>query len=193
MTRARTTSGRRQAPHHHPQDQRGGDPHHPQAKTIDVEALAPGVAPAGPHLPQDRQPAAPELGERGCGCRRQGGNDACCAHDGHPADTQRRGVRRGLVEVPPPGALRPLARAILSVAAEVHAERREARRVTRPAHETTLRMETRGLRHSVRSGVLSGVRPPATPERTPSKRASSHVGAALPPPVEKSDCIGDCA
>ena len=192
MTRARTTSDRRQALHHHPQDQRGCDPHHPQAETLDVEARAPGPATADPHHPQARQPAALEPGIRGCGCRRQRGDEACCAHDGHPADTQRCGARRGL-EVPPPGALRPLARALLAVAAEVHAQRREVRCVTGSAHGTTLRMEKKGLRHPVRWGVRSGVLPPATPERTPSERASSHVGTAPPPPVENSDCIGDCA
>ncbi len=192
MTRARTTSGRRQALHHHPQDQRGVDPHHPQAQTLDVEARGPAAAMADPHHSQARRSATPEPGERGCRCRRQRGDDACCDRDGQPADTQRCGVRRGL-EVPPPGALRLLARAILSVAAEVHAERREVRRVTGSGHETTLRMERKGFRHPVRRGVRSGLLPPATPERTPPEIASSHVGGAPPPPVENSDCIGDCA
>ena len=160
MTRARTTSGRRQALHHHPQDQRRCDPHHPQAETLDVEARAPGPATADPHHRQARQPAAPEPGERGCGCRRQRGDDACCAHDGQPADTQRCGVRRE-PGVPPPGALRPPARALLSVAAEVHAERGEVRRATCPAQVTTLRMGTRGLRHPVRAPGVSGLVPPA--------------------------------
>ena len=126
MTRARTTSQRRQTPYHHPQDQRGGDPHHPQV----------------------RHSATPEPDERECGCRRHSGDDACCEHGRHPADTQRWGGRRETGE-PPPGALRPLARALLSVAAEVHAERREVRRVTGSAHGTTLRMEKKGLRQPV--------------------------------------------
>ena len=192
MTRARTTSGRRQALHHPPQDQRGGDPHHPQAETLDVDARAPGVAMAGPHHPHGRQPAAPEPGERECRCRRQRGDDACCEYERQAADTQRCSGRREL-DVPPPGALRPLARALLSVAAEVHAERREVRRITGSSHETTLRMEKKGLRHPVRLGVLSGVRPPATHEVTPSASASLHVGPAPPPPAENPDCIGDCA
>ena len=192
MTRSRTTSGRRPVLHHHPQDQRGRDPHHPQAATSDVEGWVRGAATADPHHPQVRLSAIPEPSERECGCRRQRGDDACCEHDRHPADTQRCAVRRGL-EVPPPGALRPLARALLSLAAEVHAERREVRRVTGSAHETSLRMETKGLRHPIRSGVPSGVHLPATPERTPPARASSHVGGAPPPPLMNSDCIGDCA
>jgi hypothetical protein len=191
MTRARTTSERRQALHHHQQYQRGGDPHHPQGDTTHVEGSDGGAA-ADSHHPQAPEPAAPEPGERECRCHRQRGNDAWCERDRHLADPQRCGARRGLV-APPPGALRPLARALLSVAVEVHAERKEVRRVTGSAHGTTLRMETKGLRHPVRSGVVSGVLPPATPERTPSAGASPHVGAALPPPVENSDCIGDCA
>ena len=192
MTSVRTTSGRRQALQHHPQEQRGGDPHHPQAETLDVESRAPGPTTADRHHPQAGQSAIPEPGVRGCGCRRQRGDDACCDDDRHAADTQCCGGRRE-PGVPPPGALRPLARALLSMAADVHAERREVRRVTSSAHETTLRMEKKGLRHPVHSGVLSRVLPPATQEVIPSERASSHVGAAPPPPAENSDCIGDCA
>ena len=192
MTRSRTTPGRRQALHHQPQDQRGGDPHHPQADISHVEAWVRGTATADPHHPQGPQPAGSEPDEGECGCRRHSGDDACCEHGRCPADTPRCGARRGL-DVPPPGALRPLARALLSVAAEVRAERHEVRHVTGWAHETTVRMEKKGLRQPVRSGVRSGVLPPATPEVTPSARASSHVGAAPPPPVENSDCIGDCA
>lgn len=170
MTKARTTSRRRQALHHHAQDQRQANPHHPQAP----------------------QPASLGPGEGDCGCRLQRRDQACCEHDHHEAVMQRCGVHRE-IDVPPPQALRPLARALLSVAADVHAERREVRHVTGSAHETTLRMENGGLRHPVRSGILSGVLPPATPERTPSESASSHVDAASPPPVENSDCIGDWA
>ena len=91
------------------------------------------------------------------------------------------------------GVLGPPARALLSVAAEVHAERGEVRRATCPAQVTTLRMGTRGLRHPVRSPGVSGLVPPATPERTGCQDASSHAEAAGGPPVEKPDCIGECA
>jgi hypothetical protein len=160
MTRARTTSDRRQAPYHHSQAQRGGDPHHPQVETVDAEAGAPGPATADPHHPQARPPATSEPGERECGCRRERGDDACCERGRHAAET-RRGGGRGEPGVPPPGALRPLARALLSVAADVHAERREVRRVTGSAHETTLRMEKKALRHPVHWGSVQGsVLPP---------------------------------
>ncbi len=192
MTSARTPSRRRQALHHHPQDQRVADPYHPQAETLDAEAHAPGMAAADPHYPQAQQPASPEPGERECECRRQRGDEACCALGHHPADTQRCDVHRE-PGVPPPDALRPLARVLLSMAADVHAERQAVRRITGSAHETPLRMQTKGVRHPVRSGVRSGLRPPATPGRRGCTDASSHVGAAPTPPVENSDCIGDCA
>lgn len=191
MTRARTTSQRRQTLDHHPQHQRQGNPHHPQTGAPDVEtrtARSEGLDLQHPQVPNS---ADTDRGERGYRAGRHGRDSALHKHGG-AAETQCGLVRRDF-DVPPPGALRPLARALLSVAAEMRAERREVRRVTGSARETTLRMEKRGLRHPVCSGVRSGVHPPATPGRTPFENASSHVEAAPPPPVTNSNCIGDCA
>ncbi len=188
MTQARTTSCRHQALDHHPQDQPQTSPHHPQAQAPDVKTRAPRSDWADFQHPRS---AVPDPGERACACHQQDREHVCCEHCG-AAEVRHGDVCPG-ISVPPAGALRPLARALLSVAVDVHAERREVRRVTCPAHEATLRMEKKGLRHPVRSPLVSGVRSPATPEVTPSSDASPHVGAAPPPPLVNSDCIGDCA
>lgn len=192
MTRARTTTRRRQTLHHSPQDQQQANSHHPQTGTPDAVARTARSEGLDFQHPQVPHSADADRGERGYRARQHSREPACHEHGNDAVGTQRGVVRRDFA-VPPPGALRPIARALLSAAQDVYAERREVRHVTGSAHETTLRMEKRGLRHPVRSGVRSGVLPPATPGRTPSENASSHVEAAPPPPVTNSDCIGDCA
>jgi hypothetical protein len=95
--------------------------------------------------------------------------------------------------VPPPGALRPLARALLSVAAEIHAARHDPLGLRCQVRAGPLGAAKKGVVHPGVSGVVSGVLSPATPERTPSGDVSSQVNGAPPPPVVKPDSMGDCA
>jgi hypothetical protein len=186
------TTSRRETLHRHPQDQQRADPHHPQPDVSGVRnAVHPGMR-AEPRHPQRAQCPARDPDGRGPSHGR-GDDAASFDHDTLDRPEARSGAQRCEIQVPAPGALRPLARALLSIAADVHAARGEARRIACPKGETTLRMESSGLRHPLRSPAVSGVLPPATPERSPSGDASSHVSGAPPPPVENSDCIGDCA
>lgn len=156
--------------HHHPQGRVDDDPRHPQASSGSSAA-------AGYVEPRAEGSAA---GPPPTECRRGSGERPDCRQAGHTA-------------VPPPGALRPLARALLSVAAEVHAARGDPLGTSYPKQGVGLRMPEQGVVHPVRSGLRCGLRSPATPGRTPSGVASSHVRGAEGPPVVNPDCMGDCA
>lgn len=153
---------------HHPQGVPNRDPHHPQGEKDKVPA-------------ERRCP----LWAAGCGgdsdVRQPGGTPLGC------------GRQRPAMPVPEPGALRPLARALLAVAAEVHAARRDLPGAGRRPGERALRMGNRGLVQGLRSGVRSVVHSPATQERTGSGCASPQVNGAAPPPVVNPDSMGDCA
>ena len=176
----------------HPQSQRGGSPRHPQGGSADHHHDPQGRADDDPRHPQassGNAAAIEHVGFRSEGSaagaplpehRRGSGERPDCRQDGHPT-------------LPPPGALRPLARALLSVAGEVHAARGDPLGTRYPKQGVGLRMPRKGVVHPVRSGLRYGVRPPATPGRTPSGIASSHVKGTAPSPVVDSDCIGDCA
>ena len=155
-------------------------------------AVASSPVPEHPRHPQGRDPAAttegncpvavePGSAESAPDAQRPRCATCCCAR------------RRSPVPVPEPDALRPLARALLAVAAEVQAPRRDLPGTRRRPADGALRMGNRGLVQGLHSGVRSVVRSPATPERTGCGDTSSHVEAAPTPPVKNSDCIGDCA
>ncbi len=187
MSTSRITS-QQEAPRHHPQERRPADPHHPQTSEEAAWDQREQHARGQPHHPQRLRPRA--------GTRDGHERSSPECHDEHGSSGRDRGWsgdKRFALPAPPTGALRPLARALLSIAAETHAVRCEARRVSYPDHERTLRMaEDRG-RLPVRLPLRLGLVSPATPERTVCTDASSHVEAAPTPPVENSDCIGDCA
>lgn len=186
MTAARAT--RRRARQQRPQASRRGDPHHPQSCQAPADGLAGDHANRHSHHPQGRPSPAktPEGGRSGL--------DDGCEHEACEHKLRRRGGECCRVPKPPAGALRPLARALLSVAAEAHSARCEVRRATSSSrHESTLRMGEEAVRSPVRLPVRLGLVSPATPEQTGGSDASSHVDGAPPPPVENPDCIGDCA
>lgn len=168
--RPRHPQGPNDDDHKHPQAGAGHDPRHPQARGGEEQAAEgtepePGRAVGGTPSPQGRT--------------RPGVRPECRRED-HPV-------------VPPPGALGPLARALLSVAAEVHATRRDPLGAGSPVSADHLRMPGKGIVHPARLGLRLGVRSPATPGQTPSGVASSHVKGTAPSPVVDSDCMGDCA
>jgi hypothetical protein len=171
----------------HPQERRRGDPHHPQPSEGATGDRAEQRGYGQPHRPQQLRPPAgtPESRERSSPERR----------DEHGASRSRgrSDDERCHVPAPPFGVLRPLARVLLSVAAETHASRCEARRISCPEHERTLRMSEDRERLPVRLPLRLGLASPATPERTGCADAFSHVEAAPTPPVKNPDCIGDCA
>ena len=175
----------------HPQGKQAEHPHHPQRRLHDDHQHPQGNDGAHPRHPQteDRPAAARHVDESADGSTGDAG-----LPDDRRVGRGRGGCRQtGDAVVPTPGALRPLARALLSVAVEVHAARRDplgAGGQVRPDH---LRMPRKGVVHPVRWGVRSGLVSPATPERTPSGVASSQVKGTPPPPVVDPDSMGDCA
>ena len=100
------------------------------------------------------------------------------------------GARSATEAVPPAGALRPLARAVLSVAAEIHAARHDPLHAGCHRVADGLRMAEHGVRDPVRRPVRSRGRLGATPERTGSGLANVHVNATPPPPLDNPDCMG---
>jgi len=148
----------------------GRDPHHPQGEEDEVPAE--GCCPVSPGCRQGAdRPDARQPGETPPGCNRQ----------------------RALATVPEPGVLRPMARALLSVAAEVQAARCDPLGAGRRPAAGGLRMGNQGLHQGVHSPGRSVVLSPATPERTGSGVASSQVRHPAPPPVVNPDSMGDCA
>ena len=192
MTAARAASGRQEPHRHQPQEAVGGDPHHPQDERSRVPHGANPHAGTSSRRPQQEQRtgASPAADAR---ARRDGAGRTSAEGD-RPDDPNALSTqRRCTTEPPPPGALRPLARAFLALAAETHAVRSEVHRTVCREHERTLRMpEDRG-RLPVRLPLRLGLASPATPERTGCADASSHEDTAFPPPLKNSDCIGDCA
>jgi len=170
---------KRQAPnppalHRHPQGTRVEVHHHPQ-----------GLVPDDSRHLQAREHVAPV-----------DGGDAM-----FPADSQRDATRDELhsalveraVAVPPPGALRPLARALLSAAMEVHAARCDPLRAGSPRFADGLRM---GECEEPLTGRLPGRlcrHCGATPETRGSGSAKRHVSPPPPLPVIDSDCMGRCS
>ena len=192
MTAARAASRRQEPDHHHLQEAVGGDPHHPQDKRSRAPHGAKQHTGASSRRPQRKQrtgasPAADAHAHRDAARRTFADGD-------RPDDCDARSTpRRCVAEPPPPGALRPLARAFLALAAETHAVRSEVHRTVCREHERTLRMPEAGGCHPVRLSLRLGLASPATPERTGRADASSHVETAPTPPVKNPDCIGDCA
>jgi len=84
------------------------------------------------------------------------------AGDAAPPDGRRVGTGRGgchqtgAAVVPTPGALRPLAQALLSVAVEVHAARRDPLGAGGHVRADHLRMPETGVVHPVRGGSVQG-------------------------------------
>ena len=192
MTAARAASRRQEPDHHHLQEAVGGDPHHPQDERSRVPHGGkphPGTSSRRPQQEQ-RTGANPPADARACrDAARRAFPDSDMPDDRNAPSTKRRCI----AQPPPPGALRPLARAFLALAAETHAARAEVHRTVCREHEKTLRMPEEGVRHPVRLPLRLGLVSPATPERTGCQDASSHAEAAGGPPVEKPDCIGECA
>ncbi len=186
------------APEHprHPQGEHAGHFHHPQGRR-DGQSFPPqGVPDRQPRHPQGGDPAA--AAEEGCPLTAEHGTGESASDVQQPRCSASGCARQQpCAPVPEPGVLRPLARALLAVAAEVHAARRDVPGAGHHRSGSGLRMGNRGLREGVhwgvRSVVRSVVRSPATLERTGSGRASSHLGAAVPPPVVNPDSMGDCA
>ncbi len=176
----------------HPQSQRTGSPRHPQVS-------CPGDHPH-PQGPGDGPPRHPQACSGSAAVIEHVGFRSEGSAAGAPPPAHRRGsgerpdcCQAGHTAVPPPGALRPLARALLSVAAEVHAARGDPLGTSYPKQGVGLRMPEKGVVHPFRSGLRYGLRSPATPGRTPCEVASSQVRGAGAPPVVNPDCMGDCA
>jgi hypothetical protein len=176
----------------HPQSQRSGSPRHPQGGSTDHHHHPQGRADDDPRHPQASNGSAAAIEHVGA---RPEGSAAGAPPPAHRRGSGGRPDCRQVSDaaVPPPGALGPLARALLSVAVEVHAARRDPLRVGCPSKGGGLRMPERGVVHPVRSGLRYGLRSPATPGRTPCEVASSQVRGAEGPPVVNPDCMGDCA
>jgi hypothetical protein len=192
VTPGRAASRRQGSRRHHPQDACTSDPRHPQ--TLRAGVAGDEELRADPHSHHPQRARRPERTSAGDSTARRDG-DGRIRQEPHSPDGPNTpsGHGRCTAEPPRPGALRPLARALLSAADETHAARSEARRVTCPGHERTLRMAEPGGRLPLREGLRLGLRSPATPEGTGSEDAYSHVTPPAPPPVKNSDCIGDCA
>jgi hypothetical protein len=176
----------------HPQGQRAGHLHHPQTSPQNEHHRPPVPTDGDPRHPQGRK-------RRSSATRRVSSRPQECAAGAAPAEGRPTpaaasdGRRGGDAVVPAPGALRPLARALLWVAADVHAARRDPLGQDRQASSPDLRMPTDRVRLPSRMGLRSGLVSPATPGRTTSGDASSHVRATTPPPVKNSDCLGGFA
>jgi hypothetical protein len=191
VTAARAASRGQEPDHHHLQEAVGGDPHHPQVCQAEVGDQEPHARAVSHHPQTERYRAPTPAGERRV---RRDGEGRTFADGERPDDRNALSTQRPCtIEPPPPGALRPLARALLALAAEAHAARSEVHRTVCREHERTLRMAEAGVRHPVRLPLRLGLVSPATPERTGCQDASSHAEAAFPPPVENPDCIGECA
>jgi hypothetical protein len=176
----------------HPQARPPSDPHHPQASHKAAGGQVQQRAGEVPHHPQGgREPARPACDQPGPARRSSG--DSASTHAPWCDCRETCAATRSASPPPLPGALRPLARALLSVAAEVHAARGEVSRIDCFEHESTLRMPKSGVRRPVRQPLRQGLRPPATPGRTGGHDASSHVVAGGGSPVENPDCLGECA
>ncbi len=91
---------------------------------------------------------------------------------------------------PPPGSLRPFARALLALAIEVHTERRGALGTASGTLGETLRMGEPADVSPGASVVVSGGASPATPDLPGSRVASSHHRRRSPPPVVDPDSLG---
>ncbi len=166
----------------HPQSQRTGSPRHPQGGPTDHHHHPQGRADDDPRHPQASSGSAAAIEH--VGFRSEGSAANASPPERRLGSCERPDCRQASdTAVPPPGALRPLVRALLSVAGEVHAARRDPLRVGCPSGGGNLRMPEKGVVHPVRSGLRHGLRSPATPGRTPSGVASSRVGGAAPPPV----------
>jgi len=95
--------------------------------------------------------------------------------------------------VPEARVLRPLARALLAVASDVHAARRDPLEVGRSTPGSGVRMRHGGDPLGDRLG--GRLRGPmwCHSQRTGSAVASSPVKCAFPPPVVNPDCMGGCS
>ena len=176
----------------HPQGQQAEHPRHPRRPRPEDHQHPQGNDGAHPRHPQTED--APAWAARHVDERADGNAGDAAPPDGRRAGRGRGGCRQaGAAVVPTPRALRPLAQALVAVAAEVHAARRDPLGAERQVGADHLRMPATGVVHPVRWGVRSGLVPPATPERTPAGVVSSQVKGAPPPPVVNPDCMGDCA
>jgi len=162
--------GTRAEVHHHPQGLASDDSRHPQARSVDTPAAGGDAA-----LPTELQRGASH-NER----------DPVRGEAARPSGEH-------VVAVPPPGALRPLARALLSAAMEVHAARCDPLGAGSPRF-------AEGLRMGECEGRLTGRLPGrlcrhcgATPEARGSGDAKTHVNAPPPLPLIDSDCMGRCS
>jgi hypothetical protein len=115
-----------------------------------------------------------------------GGKQRCCARSRCP----RRGDDS---PVPDAGVLRPLARALLAVASDVHAAQGNPLGTGRSAPGSGLRMRHGGDPLGDRLG--GRLRGPmwCHSQRTGSAVALSPVKCAFPPPVVNPDCMGGCS
>lgn len=95
--------------------------------------------------------------------------------------------------VPEAGVLRPFARALLAVASDVHAARRDPLEAGSSEPGSGLRMRHRGDPLGDRLG--GRLRGPMWrhSQRTGSGVASAQVKCAFPPPVVNPDCMGGCS
>ena len=144
---------------------------HPQGTRVEVHHHPQGLATEDSRHPQAGGIDAPVEGE-----------DAAS-----PTSAERA------IAVPPPGALRPLARALLSAAMEVHSARRDPLGAASPRVADGLRM---GECEERLTGRLAGRlcrHCGATPETRGSGEAKKHVNAPPPPPLIDSDCMGRCS
>jgi hypothetical protein len=139
----------------HPQGQQAEHPHHPQRPRPEDHQHPQGNDGAHPRHPQTEDApagAARHVDERADGS----------AGDAAPPDGRRVGRGRGGCRqaddavVPTPGSLRPLAQALVAVAAEVHAARRDPLGAERQVGADHLRMPATGVVHPVRWGSVQG-------------------------------------
>lgn len=156
----------------HPQGGKAKELRHPQGQREGQSLRPQGIPDRDSHHPQSGDATA--------------ATGRCClaavehgAEDSAPDVQRARCAASGFARqqppapAPEPGVLRPLARALLAVAGEVHAARRDLPGADHRPSERALRMGNRGLRQGIHWGVRSVVRSPATLERPGSECASS--------------------
>jgi hypothetical protein len=181
-------------------------PRHPQGVALhrspraegcagSVDHQPPSAHDAVPHHPQDGGDQASHT--RGTGCPLSSAQESSegATHAGEQrCRAGSRCARRGDdAPVPDAGVLAPLARALLAVASDVHAARRDPLEAGSSEPGSGLRMRHRGDPLGDRLG--GRLRGPMWrhSQRTGSGVASAQVKCAFPPPVVNPDCMGGCS
>jgi hypothetical protein len=184
----------------------GDLPRHPQCDASHRRRCGDGCAEGVHHQPLSAGDTVPRHPQGGGGqALHTPGSGCALSSEQEPSDgTTHAGeqrcragspcARRGDdAPVPDAGVLRPLARALLAVASDVHATRRDPLEPGRSKPGSGVRMRHRGDPLGDRLG--GRLRGPMWrhSQRTGSGIALSPVKCAFPPPVVNPDCMGGCS